>query len=231
MNEFINVCIDKIRSVDPYKRDSSGSIAGITQLMWEKGTTFKIKFLEGDPNVIAKVKEKFNLWLPHANTLKFEYVEDDSAHVLVTFNEKGGHWSWLGKDILNNPRKEPTMNLGWPHNRQIPDDEIERVAVHEMGHTLGFIHEQSSPKAEIGWDEEKVYEFFKRTQGWPREQIFSNVLQRYEERITQFTNFDPTSIMEYPIPGFLRKNGQDIIGGNKLSNMDKDFAKEKYGNP
>ena len=48
--------------------------------------------------------------------------------------------SW--KEILNNPEKK-TMNLGWPHDRQISDEEIERVAVHEMGHSLGFIHEQS----------------------------------------------------------------------------------------
>ncbi len=231
MNDLINVCIDIIRSIDPYKKDSSGAIASITELMWPKGTTIKIRFLEGDPNVITKVKEKFNLWLPLASTLKFEYVDDDSANVFVTFKENKGHWSWLGKDILNNPEKKPTMNFGWPHDRQIPDEEIERVAVHEMGHTLGFIHEQSSPKADIGWDEDKVYDYYKRTQNWDREKTFFNVLQRYEEPVTQFTEFDPTSIMEYPIPGFLRKNGQNIIGGNKLSSMDKKFATEKYGNP
>lgn len=196
----------------------------------EKGTTFRIKFLGGDPNLIERIKEKQKLWLEHANTLKFEYVNDDSANVSITFDQNDGHWSWLGKDILNNPDKEPTMNFGWPHDRDISDTEIERVAVHEMGHTLGFIHEQSSPKAEIGWNEEKVYAFYKENQGWDKDKTFFNVLQRYEEPITQYTNFDPISIMEYPIPGFLRQNGQDIIGGNKLSDMDKGFAKKHYGN-
>jgi serralysin len=229
MNEKTQICIDKIRGTDPYQRDPSGAIAGITALMWEPGTTLKIKFLEGDPNVIKKVKEKFNLWLPHANTIKFEYVDDDSADVRITFKENDGHWSWLGKEIKDNPNKEPTMNFGWDHNSEIPDDDIERVAVHEMGHTLGFIHEQSQPKAKIDWDEEKVYEFYKQNQGWDEETIFHNVLERYGEQITQYTEYDPISIMHYWFPGFLLKSGKDIPGGDKLSDLDKKFAMEKYG--
>jgi len=211
MNEKTQICIDKIRGTDPYQRDSSGAIAGITALMWEPGTTLKIKFLEGDPNVIKKVKEKFNLWLPHANTIKFEYVDDDSADVRITFKENDGHWSWLGKEIKDNPNKEPTMNFGWDHNSEIPDDDIERVAVHEMGHTLGFIHEQSQPKAKIDWDEEKVYEFYKQNQDWDEETIFHNVLERYGEQITQYTEYDPISIMHYWFPGFLLKSGKDYL--------------------
>jgi serralysin len=229
--EEIKPCIDKIGRINPYERSTDGTIAGVTELMWPKGTTFKIKFIEGESNVISKVKEKFNLWLQYASTLKFEYVDDDSANVIVGFDQNDGHWSNLGKEILNNPEKKKTMNLGWPHDRQISDEEIERVAVHEMGHTLGFIHEQSSPKAEIDWDEEKVYEYYQRTQGWSRDDIFTNILFRYSEQITQYTDFDPTSIMEYPIPGFLRKQGGNIVGGTNLSEMDKSFAKKWYGNP
>lgn len=32
-NEEKIMCIDKIKNIDPYQRDSSGQIAGITELM------------------------------------------------------------------------------------------------------------------------------------------------------------------------------------------------------
>lgn len=173
------MCIDKIKGKDPYKRDSSGGIAGITELIWEPGTKLTIKFLGGDPQVVNKVKEKFNLWLDHATTLQFEYVDNGNADIRVGFQEGDGHWSYLGKQIHTIPPNERTMNLGWRHNTQIPDEEIERVAVHELGHSLGLIHEQSQPKAKLDWDEDKVYKYFEETQGWDRETTFHNVLERY----------------------------------------------------
>ena len=228
MSDIIQPCIDKIKGKNPYQRDSSGGLAGLTEQMWDKGTTFKIKFLGGDPKVVEKVKKKFELWLPHANTLKFVYVDDGDADVRVAFEEGGGHWSNLGKEIHEIPENRPTMNLGWPHDREIPDEEIERVATHEMGHTLGFIHEQSQPKANIDWDEDAVYKYFAETQGWDKETTFHNVLERYSEQITQFTDYDPNSIMHYAFPGFLTKSGRDILGGTKLSNSDIGFARQKY---
>jgi serralysin len=231
MNGKVQLCIDKIKSIDPYQRTSGtiGTIAGLTVLFWEPGTKLTIKFIEGDPQIIRKVKEKFNLWLDYATTLKFEYIDNGNADVRIAFKESDEHWSYIGRDILNISPNEPTMNLGWRHNTQIPDKEIERVAIHEMGHTLGFVHEQSQPKAEIDWDEEKVYEFFAETQGWDRETIFHNVLERYSEQITQYSYYDPVSIMHVWFPGFLLKSGQDITGGNKLSERDKDIAKKVYG--
>jgi Astacin (Peptidase family M12A) len=227
----IHMCIDKGDLSDVYDKKSGapGPIAVDVRFKWpEVGKTFKIKFLEGDPYVIGKVKEKFDLWLPYASRIKYEYVADGDADVRIAFNPDQGSWSYVGKEILNIPQDEPTMNYGW-FDKNTPDAEFERVSVHEMGHTLGFIHEQSQPLAEIDWDLPKVFEFFKRTNGWDEETTRHNVLERYSKKITQFTQYDPTSIMHYWFPGEILKSGKDIEGGNKLSELDKTFAKTLYG--
>jgi serralysin len=97
-----------------------------------------------------------------------------------------------------------------------------------MGHTLGFIHEQSQPLSTIKWDEEAVYAYFAK-QGWDRPTTKHNVLERYSRRITQFTQYDTTSIMHYSFPAELLQSRIAIHGGNKLSQLDKDFAKKMYG--
>ena len=98
-----------------------------------------------------------------------------------------------------------------------------------MGHTLGFIHEQSQPEANIDWNEEAVYEWYLQNQNWDRDTTFHNVLERYGKQITQYTEYDPTSIMHYWIDAQLTKSGKEISGGNKLSKLDKEFAQKLYG--
>jgi astacin (peptidase family M12A) len=231
VNQQIHLCIDKVKNADIYEKRSGPPrpIAVDTRFMWpDTGKTLKVKFLEGDPSLISKVKEKFNLWLPHATRIKFDYVTDGNADVRIRFDHQdGGSWSYIGQEILDFPQDQHTMNFGWL-DTSTPDAEIERVAVHEMGHTLGFIHEQSQPSANIDWDEEAVYAFFAQ-QGWDRDQTYHNVMERYSKQITQFTEYDPISIMHYWFPAQLLKSRREIPGGNKLSDKDKAFAKQLYG--
>jgi len=121
------------------------------------------------------------------------------------------------------------MNLGWL-TAETPEIEYRRVVLHEFGHALGLLHEHLSPTADIPWDEAKVISYYQRTNGWKEEYIRSNVLAIPAS--DRYTEFDKHSIMLYPVPRELTKNGYEIPWSNsELSATDRKFIAEIYPFP
>lgn len=236
MNEEIKICVDKLseKARNPYKPGAEA--ATVTQLKWEPGKTIRIKFLNGDPQIKEKVKEKANLWMNDAN-LKFEYVGDGEADIRIGFKEidpvtqkpDTGSWSYLGMDALTIPKNKATMNFGWLE-QDTSDEEYERVVCHEFGHALAYIHEHQHPLLEADWNKEEVYKFFMGPpNNWKKEDVDNNLFARYDKSITQYTQFDRQSIMLYNLPGRFFKNGQPLGTRNtKLSDKDKEHARNMY---
>ena len=108
------------------------------------------------------------------------------------------------------------------------DLELRRTVLHEFGHAIGCIHEQASPAAAIPWNEPRVYEFYREWQRWDDDTIYRNVLQRYSAAETLYSNFDPASIMQYPVPAHLTRNGYEIGWNTELSAGDKSFIARMY---
>jgi hypothetical protein len=54
------------------------------------------------------------------------------------------------------------------------------------------------------------------------------VFDRYEVTQTQYTQFDPKSIMLYPFPRHWTLNGLEFPENTELSQTDKDFIKARY---
>jgi hypothetical protein len=123
---------------------------------------------------------------------------------------------------------EPTMNFGW-FTPATPNDELQRVVLHEFGHALGMIHEHQSPSADIPWDREAVYEYYAGPPNyWSREQVDHNIFARYSHDQTNASLFDPASIMLYPIPPEFT-GGKLSVGWNRiLSATDRAFIGQLY---
>ena len=72
------------------------------------------------------------------------------------------------------------------------------TTMHEFGHALGLLHEQSYPGA-IKWNKDTVYKYYERYD-WDKAKTDFNVLEVSEQFFTNGTAYDPKSIMHYSIP-------------------------------
>ena len=194
--------------------------------LWENGRTIRIKFLDGDSTVQMKVRNAASGWEPYLN-LAFEWVgSSEPADIRISFADQGSSWSYVGTDALTVPQSAPTMNYGWLYP-DTDDEEYQRVVLHEFGHALGMHHEHMSPASSIPWDRDAVYAYYAR-HGWSQADVDWNVLFKLEAEQTNFSTFDPHSIMLYAIDNSLTIGDYEVGWNTELSDMDKTFMAKQY---
>jgi hypothetical protein len=242
MAEPLKACIDRVMPKElesvaratharehQLRAPSPFELALVSQKMWKPGRTLRIRFLDGEPAVHARIEEHAREWLDHAN-LEFEFGDDPDAEIRISFTRRG-YWSALGTDALVEqyfPRTEPTMNFGG-FSMSTPDEEYARVVLHEFGHALGCIHEHSSPAGGIKWNRDVVYrDLGGPPNNWDRATVDRNVFAVYDKTITQFTAFDPESIMLYSFPREWTLDGMTFSTNRELSETDKQFIASRY---
>ncbi len=195
--------------------------------MWTPvGRQLRVRFLNGHPTVQQKVMQFAPIWSQHAN-LHFHFGEDPAAEIRISFDQPGS-WSYIGTDALQIPATEPTMNFGWL-TPGTPNDEVMRVVLHEFGHAIGLIHEHQNPAALIPWNRAAVYEYYGGPPNyWNRAAVDRNLFQRYAVDNTQYSTFDPASIMLYPIPPEFAQAGFSVGWNQVLSPLDQSFIASCY---
>ena len=153
-------------------------------------------------------------------------VTSGNADIRIDVNGDGSSWSYIGTDAERINQNNPTMNFGW-FNDSSSDSEIQRTTLHEFGHALGAIHEHSSPVANIQWDVDAVYSQY-ASYGWSESQVDNNLFSKYSQNQVTNSEYDPESIMHYPINNNLTLNNFSVGYNTVLSDLDKKFIGITY---
>jgi len=226
-----------------------------TEKLWRPNSTIRIKFLENPPYTIQRTPLKFILNTKDENgeLLKIDPLQkvvsnmkiidaiikivnervqpfiglnlifvksNEYADIKIAFDPNGGAWSYIGKDCLQTPQNEPSMNFGWFDVS---------TTIHEFGHALGMIHEHQNPKGNtIKWNEQKVYNWARKTQGWNQQNTYHNIIEKYNSNMINGSKFDPESIMLYFFPGSLTLNNKGTHQNLRLSTNDVIYLNSMY---
>lgn len=208
-------------------------MALISLKKWDLGHALRCRFLDGDDFQRRKVQEKAGIWSQYAN-VAISFVGDADAEIRISFQADVGSWSAIGSDCLVAsyfPPYQPTMNFGWLRD-DTPDEEYERVVVHEFGHALGCIHEHQSPTENLKWNVQAVYQAFSGPPNyWSKDDIDRNILQKYSPDGISATRFDIGSIMLYQFDGSLFTDGKGTPQNIHLSDADKQMIGQMYPKP
>lgn len=215
-------CIDR-RATPP---KSTERMALVKDSTWAPGQILRIRFLDGDPAIQARVQTAAAEWMRHAN-IQLAFGTAADAPIRISFQRRGS-WSYVGRECLSIDAAEPTMNFGWLR-ADSTDDEVARVVLHEFGHALGCIHEHNHPLGGIQWNKDVVYEYYAGPPNfWTKEKVDTNLFATYDKSLTVFSTPDPESIMMYPIDPRFTTDGMSVGLNKTLSPTDIAFIKTLY---
>lgn len=219
--------VERLALVIPGFQPQPAHLAVLTAKYWHtNGVRLTVGFVDGAPSDLrSRILLHMNAWNKTANV---QCVESQTEPQVRIARVEDGYWSYLGTDVLSIGTDQPTMNLE-AFTMSTPESEFHRVVRHETGHTLGFPHEHMRQELVELIDPDKAITFFGETQGWNPDMVRHQVLTPIEQSSLWGTDHaDPNSIMCYQIPGKITKNGQPIIGGLDIDEVDFDFAAKVY---
>jgi len=116
--------------------------------------------------------------------------------------------------------------ISYPMPKVYVEKRIRRKSQHEMGHALGLLHEQSYPGA-IKWNKDTIYKYYAEI-GWDKETVDFNVLEVADRFYTNGTDYDPLSIMHYPVYAWQTLDGFSVDESTTISQGDKKLVAALY---
>lgn len=200
-----------------------------TKFLGSEGVKWRVGFMsKASAALQEKILSHFNAWSQHCN-VQFDITQGavSSAEIRISLGGSG-YWSYLGSDVLQIPRNQPTMNLqGFSLNTS--ESEYRRVVRHELAHSLGCPHEHMRRALVNRLDVAKTIAYFERTQGWSAQETRQQVLTPLEESSLMGTpDAEETSITCYGLPGSITRDGRPIQGGVDITVTDGAFMGKLY---
>lgn len=200
---------------------------------WEKYANIKFNFLP-DTARITDLRVKLGKGMGHNSavgtearfrkdyeqTMNFDTLYfADADYYVASLQKKGIKPPYSLNQLITEMRADPNH---WN------EAELKRVVMHEFGHALGLLHEQSYPGA-VKWKKtDSVYNYYRETQGWDRAKVDFNVFEMSNQFYTNGTAYDPKSIMHYSIASWQTIDGYSMKDNYELSAGDKSLIAALY---
>jgi hypothetical protein len=218
------VAIERRPGLEPSSLEMFGAL--LTGKRWKNGRTLRVRHLDGDPAIQVKVEAYAKIWEQFAN-LQLDFGAHAQAEIRISYYLDHQSWSYIGTDALSVLEPEHTMHYGWL-KPDTDEAEIRRVVMHEFGHALGMIHEHQHPEHKIEWDRQAVYNHYVDRLKWTKQRVDHNLFAAEERGETQFSAYDPLSIMHYPVPAEFTTDRCAVGWNRDLSETDKNFIRQIY---
>jgi hypothetical protein len=200
---------------------------------WEKYANITFKFVP-DTNRGATIRVKLGRGLGHNSAVgteaNFRLPSDQTINFDTIFFADGDYYAQQLKDKgIQPPYNYDQLIEGIKNDpNHWNNAELRRVVMHEFGHSLGLLHEQSYPGT-IKWNKsDSAYAYYEATQGWDRERVDFNVFEVNNQFYTNGTTYDSKSIMHYSIEPWQTTDGYSVKDNFELSAGDKKLIAALY---
>jgi hypothetical protein len=199
----------------------------LRQYLWDKGAQLSVSFLNGTARQRQRVTAYAPAWSIYSG-VKLTFLASPGGDIRISFDSAALSYSAIGTEATTLPVAQPTMTLAQMTD-DLSDAQARGLVLHEFGHALGLVHEHQSPAAGVPWNRAAAYAYFGRAPFYlsPPE-IDQQILSAYDESVTNHSQFDPQSIMVYPIPAAITDGKYHVDMNLDLSPTDKSFIASQY---
>ncbi|MCR5569247.1 MAG: hypothetical protein K6G31_08230 [Paludibacteraceae bacterium] len=209
----------------------------MSDFLWNVGETIPFCFENGNETDQKLVRNCMCEWMQYAN-IRFEEFEPEDrelTYVRIKFDYSGtssGGWSTKGSSYPGKfyncqvPINQPTMIIY--SNRMKSNNEKRATILHELGHVLGLLDEHYNRNSGLTWNAAKIKQDIGNAQ---YDSLFGAQPQAIYNAISVSGQFDPSSIMMYPIPASWNNQGRSFSQNYTLSAKDIATIKSLYPYP